>query len=137
MDETGLFYRALSRRTYVSESEGNRSSVRGSKALSAKDRLTLVLCVNATRTFKVPPLIIGTAKNPYCFRDSPCPLPYTTQKNAWMDRTVYNEWRNTVFLPAVRAFIDDPVALLMDNCPGHDRFFVDPEGQYINLSTKA
>ena len=80
MDETGLFYRALPSRTYISESDGDRSKVRGSKALKAKDRITLVLCVNATGSCKVPPLIIGTAKTPHCFRDSPCPLPYADQK---------------------------------------------------------
>lgn len=45
MDETGLFYRAMPARTYLASNE-NRRTVRGTKALKAKDRITLVLCVN-------------------------------------------------------------------------------------------
>ncbi len=48
MDESGLFYRALPNRTYLSPVEGDRTKVRGSKSLKAKDRITMVLCVNAT-----------------------------------------------------------------------------------------
>lgn len=88
MDETGLFYRALPTKTYLSNEE-SRSIVRGTKELTAKDRVTLVLCVNATGTCKVPPLIIGNSKYPHCFRDEPCPLPYTHQSSSWMDRNVY------------------------------------------------
>jgi hypothetical protein len=50
MDETGLLYRAMPTRSYVSRDEGPRKTIRGTKALRAKDRLTLVLCVNATGT---------------------------------------------------------------------------------------
>lgn len=46
MDETGLFYRAMPSRTYLAYNE-SRKTVRGTKALKAKDRVTLVLCVNA------------------------------------------------------------------------------------------
>jgi len=48
MDETGLFYRALPNRTYLSPAEGMKKKVRGCKFLKAKDRITLVLCVNVT-----------------------------------------------------------------------------------------
>jgi hypothetical protein len=45
MDETGLFYRAMPARTYLAYNE-SRKTVRGTKSLKAKDRVTLVLCVN-------------------------------------------------------------------------------------------
>jgi len=47
MDETGLFYRAMPARTYLTVDEVRRT-VRGTKALKAKDRVTILLCVNAT-----------------------------------------------------------------------------------------
>lgn len=47
MDETGLFYRAIQARTYFAANE-SRKTVRGTKALQAKDRVTLLLCVNAS-----------------------------------------------------------------------------------------
>ena len=85
MDESELFYRALPTRTYVSSEEGDRTRIRGSKTLRAKDRVTLILCVNADGSCKIPP--VGSAKNPHCFRDSPSPIPYLSQRNAWVDRT--------------------------------------------------
>lgn len=129
MDETGLFYRALPTRTYVSREEGDRTSVRGSKTLRAKDRITLVLSVNADGSCKIPPLLVGSAKNPHCFRDSPSPIPYLSQKNSWVDRDIYKSWWLDIFLPSVRAFTNERVALLMDNCSGHDPSLVDPTGQ--------
>lgn len=128
MDETGLFYRAMPSRTYLATNE-NRRTVRGTKALKAKDRVTLVLCINATGSCKVDPLIVGTASNPHCFRDGVCPIPYLSQKNAWVDSTVYKNWWEKVFLPSVREFTDEPVALIMDNFSGHDINCSDETGQ--------
>jgi hypothetical protein len=129
MDESGLFYRALPTRTYVSSEEGDRTRIRGSKTLRAKDRVTLILCVNADGSCKILPVIIGSAKNPHCFRDSPSPIPYLSQRNAWVDRDVYSTWWFDIFLPVVRSFTTEPVVLLMDNCSGHDMALTDPEGQ--------
>ena len=112
MDETGLLYRALPTRSYISLEEGSRKNIRGTKVLRAKDRVTLVLCVNATGTCKEAPLIVGTSKNPHCFRDAPSPIPYINQRNAWVDREVYKGWWFHIFLPAVRKFTKEPVALL-------------------------
>ncbi|KAI9549182.1 hypothetical protein GHT06_006813 [Daphnia sinensis] len=67
MDETGLFYRALPTRTYVSNEEGQRKSIRGTKALRAKDRIALVLCVNATGSCKVDPFWLAVPKIPTAF----------------------------------------------------------------------
>ena len=127
MDETGLLYRAMQTRSYVSRDEGPRKTIRGTKA--AKDRLTLVLCVNATGTCKIPPLLVGSSKNPHCFRDQPSPVPYVSQKNAWVDRNIYRGWWTDIFLPAIRKYTKEPVALLMDNCSGHDPSCIDPTGQ--------
>ncbi|XP_045035833.1 jerky protein homolog-like [Daphnia magna] len=123
-----LFYRAMPSRTYLAYNE-SRKTVRGTKALKAKDRVTLVLCVNADGTCKVDPLIVGSAVKPHCFRDSPCPVPYINQKNAWVDSLVYRQWWEHIFLPAVRDWTDEPVALVMDNFSGHDVSCEDPTGQ--------
>ena len=96
MDETGLFYREFPTKTYLATSE-SRNIVRGTKELTPKDRITLVLCVNATGSCKIPPLIIGSSKNPHCFRDGACPLPYTNQASSCMDRTVYRHWWENIF----------------------------------------
>jgi len=121
MDETGMFFRCLPNRAYVTA--GRRRRARGTKAMKAKDRVTLVLACNATGTHKVPVAIIGTAQVPLCFTRprSPCPLPYFYQNSAWMDADVYEKWFKTVFVPAMRARTSLPVALVVDNCGAHSK----------------
>ena len=94
VDETSLFYRAMPTRSYYLNHPDKRLTGRGSKSLSPKDRITMLLCVNATGTSKVPPLLIGTAERPFCFRppNPPCPLPYCHQPSAWCDRVRFLYW---------------------------------------------
>eukprot|EP00731_Ephydatia_muelleri_P002108 Em0001g2108a len=126
MDETGLFYRALPKRSYVLPDVDVRQKGRGTKALTAKDRVTLVLCCNATGTCKVAPLMIGTSKNPRCFKKQRPPFPYTSQPNAWSDGERFKFWFNDVFLPCIRK---SKVALLLDGFSGHCKDIGDPKGQ--------
>ncbi|XP_057381568.1 jerky protein homolog-like [Daphnia carinata] len=112
MDETGLFYRCMPNRSYVLDRGDKRQKGKGTKAMKSKDRITLVLCVKATDTCKIDPLIIGTAKTSHGFRDNRCPLPYTNQSRAW-----------------VQCFTNKRVALVMDSCSGHDKTIIDPTGQ--------
>lgn len=99
--------------------------------MSSKDRPTLVLCVNATGSCKVPSLLIGTAANPHCFRNERCPIPYTNQSKAWVDKEKYRQWWSEIFLPAARAHAKkgEKIALLLDNFSGHDQLVTDPEEQ--------
>lgn len=102
MDETGLLHRCLPSRSYVPRRD--RWHARGTKAMRHMDRVTLVLCTNATGTHKIPVSMIGEAERPMCFRgaENESPLPYFNKKKAWMDQHVYARWWSTVFLPAVR-----------------------------------
>ncbi|KAK1862528.1 hypothetical protein I4F81_005096 [Pyropia yezoensis] len=119
MDETGLQYRCLPNRAYIAA--GQRRQARGTKAMKAKDRVTLVLACNATGNHKVPISIIGSAAVPLCFKPPRpgCPLPYFSQNSAWMDSVVYEKWFNTVFVPAVRSRTTDHVIRIVDNCKAH------------------
>ena len=47
--------------------------------MKAKDRITVIACVNATGSCKLPPVMIGSAKKPCSFTPR---LPYYNQKNA-------------------------------------------------------
>ena len=69
--------------------------------------------------------MIGSLK-PHCFRDVPCPIPYTNQS---IDRGVYSHWWLNIFLPAVREFTTEPVALTMDHCLGQFLTLEDPFDQ--------
>ena len=129
MNESGLEYRCMSNRTYTLGVGNVRQLGRGTNAMKAKDRVTAVFCVNATGTCKVPDLVIGTSKQPHCFRNARCPVPYIDQKKAWMDKNIYKHWWSNIFLPCIRQFTNKKVALLMDSCSGHDKTCTDPLGQ--------
>jgi len=102
MDETGLLYRCLPSRSYVSRRD--RRHARGTKAMRYMDRITLALCTNATGFHKLPVAMIGEPVRPLRFGgvSNERPLPYFNQKKAWMDKHLYAKVWNTVFLPAVR-----------------------------------
>jgi len=87
------------------------------------DRVTLVLCTNATRTHTLPVAMLSEAVRPLCFRGvgNEFPLPYFSQHKAWMDKHVHAPWFNTVFLPAVRArHGGEKCALILENPSTHD-----------------
>lgn len=95
-DETGLYYRLLPENTYISE---NEKAAAGHK--KAKERITVMLCANATGTHKVKPLVIGKARKPRCFKGFQNPLDYNSSKNAWMTLNIFKEWFNTCFVKQV------------------------------------
>jgi len=57
MDETGLFHLSVPSTSFVQFSGKRR--VRGSKAIKAKEGVTVVLLVNATGTHRIPVAYIG------------------------------------------------------------------------------
>jgi len=121
MEETRLLYRCLPSRSYVPRRD--RRHARGTKAMRNMERVTLVLCTNATGTHKLPVAMIGQAENPMCFRGegNACSLPYFNQKREWMDKHVYERWWNTVFLSAVhQRHKGAKSSQIMDNASTHD-----------------
>ncbi|CAN0330486.1 unnamed protein product [Ectocarpus sp. 4 AP-2014] len=108
MDETGLFYRCFPRGTYVSREETaagvNSKTARGSKAMKAKDRCTVIACGNVTGSLMVPLAIIGTSKQPMVFRHvRKPPCPYYAQTSAWLDANLCQRWFDEVFVPFVNS----------------------------------
>lgn len=118
-DETGLYWKMLPNKTYVSATE---KTAPGRKL--AKDRVTFLACTNASGTHKVTPLVIGKSKRPRCFRDFNLPLKYDNSKSAWMNVKIFKKWFHESFVPEVSAIQRDnnlPVGalLLLDNAPSH------------------
>ncbi len=96
--------------------------VQGKK--TQKDRLTLMVCSNATGTSKVPLCVIGKSKNPRCFKNknlNGLNVRYLSQRNAWMDRETFQIWLETIFYPHVLKVHgpDKKILLILDNAPGH------------------
>jgi len=133
MDETGLFYRCLPSQSYVSN--GARRTARGVKAMKAKDRVTVVLCCNASGMEKLPAALIGSSKVPICFKgpDRTPPLPYMDQFNAWMDGTRFKKGFDEVFVPGVITHDRRKVALMMDNASSHGPQVGHPQVQFFFL----
>ena len=63
-DQTGLVYAKLPNRMFVKK--GTEKQYAGTKAMKAKDRVTLMVCTNAAGE-KVPLAIVGKSKKPKCF----------------------------------------------------------------------
>jgi len=128
VDETGLFYKLLPRRPYTTATEARRT-VRGTKGMSAKDRVTAYVCTNAGGSHKVPMALIGKALNPRCFRLGQPHALYMSQKNVWSDSATFKRWCEEVFVCHVRRAASRPVALVVDNFGAHTADIRDPRGQ--------
>ena len=124
IDETGLFYKLTPRRMYVSIWE-DRKFLRGIKAVKAKDRVTTFVRTNATGTQKLSMAIIGTAKQPRCFKIRAPAVPYFQHKDAWADTVTFRAWFYRVSIPFIRKTTSRKVALVMDNCGSHGNDLTD------------
>jgi hypothetical protein len=121
-DETGLNWKALPQKTLASLSE---TSAPGFKV--QKDRITLMVCENATGNHRLPLLVIGKAKTPRAFKNfnlNALPATYYAQNSAWMSQDIFSDWFHKVFVPQVRAHLAEmqlpqEALLLMDNAPAH------------------
>ncbi|UYV80139.1 hypothetical protein LAZ67_18001814 [Cordylochernes scorpioides] len=123
-DETGLFWKKMPKRTYIT-AEAN--TMPGHKPM--KDRLTLLLCANASRDLKVKPLLVYHSENPRAFKKhkvqkSQLNVLWKSNTKAWVTRLLFVEWINEAFGPAVKKYLSEKklplrALLVMDNAPAH------------------
>ena len=121
-DETGLYFRMLPRKTLAAHFE---TSVSGRK--KQMERVTLNICANASGSIKLPLQLIAKSAKPRCFKGidvNSLPVHYCSQKNAWMNCTIFKSWFFGKFVPIVTLRLKElglPVRaiLLLDNCSAH------------------
>nr|XP_053647227.1 tigger transposable element-derived protein 1-like isoform X3 [Cherax quadricarinatus] len=123
-DETGLFWKKMPKRTYITQEE---KALQGHKPM--KDRLTLLLCGNASGDFKVKPLLVYHSENPQVFKKnniirSKLSVMWKANSKAWVTKQIFIEWVNEVFGPSVKKYLlknQLPLKclLLMDSAPAH------------------
>ncbi|XP_031613593.2 tigger transposable element-derived protein 1-like [Oreochromis aureus] len=123
-DETGLFWKKMPRRTYITVEE---KKMPGHKPM--KDRLTLALCANASGDSKVKPLLVCHSENLRAFKQHKIlkerlEVMWRSNPTAWVTRQFFVEWVNLVFAPAVKKFLEEndlPMncLLIIDNAPAH------------------
>lgn len=138
-DETGLFWKKMPSRTYVSTEE---RTAPGFKA--AKDRVTLLLCGNASGDFMVKPMMLHRSNNPRALKGlnkQHLPVFWRSNKKAWVTAEVFMDWFNNCFVHEVQKYLasknlDFKVLLLLDNAPGHpeeDLHFAHPNIEVMFL----
>ncbi|XP_051174284.1 jerky protein homolog-like [Leptopilina boulardi] len=86
-DETGLNWKLLPSKSLASRQE---NSAPGRK--SSIERVTILVCANASGSHRMPLLLIGKSKKPRCFKNIKIPLIYKNQKSAWMDTKIFYDW---------------------------------------------
>ncbi|XP_043575633.1 tigger transposable element-derived protein 1-like [Chiloscyllium plagiosum] len=123
-DETGLFWKKMPKRTYITQEE---------KALPdhkpMKDRLTLLLCANASGDCKIKPLLAYHSENPHAFKrnnvlKAKLPEMWRANSKAWVTQMIFKECLTEVFAPAVKEYLETnnlplKCLLVMDNAPAH------------------
>jgi hypothetical protein len=122
VDETGLFWKKMPDRTYISKEE---KTMPGFKA--AKDRLTLLLGANAEGDCKLKPLLVYHSENPRAFKGlskATLPVHFRSNPKAWMTIALFEDWFINCFIPEVEKFctgndIPFKILLIVDNAPGH------------------
>ncbi|XP_039590569.1 tigger transposable element-derived protein 1-like [Polypterus senegalus] len=123
-NETGLFWKKMSRRTYITAEE---KKMPGHKPM--KDRLTLALCANASGDFKVKPLLVYHSENPRAFKThrilkEKLHVMWRANPKAWVTRQFFIDLVNLCFGPAVKKYLQENKLLLqallvLDNAPAH------------------
>uniref|UniRef100_A0A5F8G8Y5 HTH CENPB-type domain-containing protein n=1 Tax=Monodelphis domestica TaxID=13616 RepID=A0A5F8G8Y5_MONDO len=123
-DETGLFWKKMPRRTYITAEE---KSMPGHKPM--KDRLTLALCANASGDCKIKPLLVYHSENPRAFKShkiikEKLQVMWRANPKAWVTRELFVQWVNLVFGPAVKKYLSEnnlplKALLVLDNAPAH------------------
>ena len=90
-DETGLFWKRMPSRTFITKEE---KKLPGHKAM--KDRLTLMISSNASGDLKIKPLLVYHSENPRIFKKnnvikSKLPVHWKFNQKAWVTQVIYNE----------------------------------------------
>ncbi|GFV78157.1 tigger transposable element-derived protein 1 [Trichonephila clavipes] len=129
-DETGLYWKKLPNRTYITKDEKTAS---GHKA--SKNRVTLLLCSNASGDRMLKPLLINKSLRPRALKGKDLkqlPVHWMANPKAWMTTAIFTEWFNNCFVPEVEAYmkeksLDFKVLLIVDNVASH------PELEHLNV----
>ncbi|KAH9125048.1 hypothetical protein LEN26_001179 [Aphanomyces euteiches] len=119
MCETALFYQLVPSYNILCPFESAEVQQR------KMERVSLVVCVNATGTHKIPLLMIGKEKSPISSGFKSLPVHYMPQIKAWLDVTVFNHWVHHIFVPEVKRRTSEPVLLLLEHGAQYHEFNLD------------
>ncbi|GFS49758.1 tigger transposable element-derived protein 1 [Trichonephila clavipes] len=121
-DETGLYWKRLPNRTYIAKDEKTASGHKESK-----DRVTLLLCSNASGDRMLKPLLINKSLRPLALKGKDLKqlsVHWMANPKTWMTTAFFTEWFNNCFVLEVEAYmkeksLDFKVLLIVDNAASH------------------
>ena len=128
VNETGLFWKRSSTRTYIENSENSAPEHK-----TAKDRLMLLLGGNATGDCKLKPMLVHRSQNPRALKGivkASLPVIWTANAKAWVTRNLFHEWFLNHFIPESERYCKDnkmpfKIMLLLDNALSHPTYLDD------------
>ncbi|XP_057566797.1 tigger transposable element-derived protein 1 [Hippopotamus amphibius kiboko] len=117
-NETGLFYKDVGKRTYITQMA---SKAPGFK--SFQDYATLLLCTNAKGDFKCKPLMVYRTPSSQALKGKSVnhmPVHWRWNKKAWMT----SDWFHSCFIPEAEYYLQSrnlafKILLILDNAPVH------------------
>ncbi|XP_053646540.2 tigger transposable element-derived protein 1 isoform X2 [Cherax quadricarinatus] len=127
VDEIALYWKKMPSRTFIAKEE---KSMHGFKA--GKDRLTLLLGVNAAGDCKLKPMMIYHSENPGALKNyvkGSLPVCYRYNSKACMTGELFINWFTDYFKPTVEAYckknnIPFKILLIADSAPCHPRALI-------------
>ncbi|XP_055933623.1 jerky protein homolog-like [Argiope bruennichi] len=119
-NETGLNYKMLPAKTFVSKKEAAAPGYKKSK-----ERVTILACSNATGNHKLRLTLIGKSKKPRDFKNlESLPVYYKYHEKALMNSEIFKTWFQNEFVPAVEKHLKNnnlprKALLILDNAHSH------------------
>ena len=123
-------------RTFISK---NEKTAPGFKV--SKDRVTLLLCSNASGDYMTKPMLIYRSLNPRALKGinkNALPVHWKANLKAWVSADLFRNWFLNCFVPEVETYLkrnnlDFKALLLVDNAPGHPQDLCHPNVQIVFL----
>ena len=121
-DESGLFWKKMPSRTFVSQEENKAAGFK-----VQKDRLTLLFAGNAYGDVKLKPMLVYRSKNPRALKNcdkEALPVIWRHNKKAWITRREFTDWFSNHFVPFIETYnkdqnLDNKAMLILDNASVH------------------
>lgn len=138
--KTGLFWKRLPAQTFISKKEKMST---GFKA--GNDLFTLLLCANASRDFRLKPLLVYRSLSPKELKVTSLqmlPVHWRFNKRVSLTATLFEDWFTNCAVPEISSYckqknLEEKAVLLVDNSLGYPEVITDihPTIKIISISS--